>query len=394
LIAEWTNLPAETQRELIQYRWTLIAGPEMLPILRRILEEPPPPDRTDAAMTRDAALKHIQEIDPAECRALVLRDLLDRSAHPSLELIKLLPKEDIAMALEPAVERIGHKQARDLDYELLDRYANGSVLGAVQAVFEESLGKWACAPQTAMLRYFLRVDPAYGAKQVIASLSTRKITHCYSMLLQSLGDEFPKAQQSAIEALDDSDPELVLNAVLALGRWGTADAEAALWTRLRGFRQEWGGREGQLRATPEYQRPSSRGAALEQALVSAIAGGSSWICPPDKLARLAELVSTKGQSQQIESWIKQWKQGTAPINPNWFPEDNRTFSVLQYDSLTEEQLRTKLAQFPRGTELRWQFWQPGQISPPVSMAVQEAVYERMRGVAAKNGVMLGKANGR
>ena len=116
------------------------------------------------------------------------------------------------------------------------------------------------------------------------------------------------------------------------------------------------------------------------------------ICPPDKLARIAELVSTKRQGQQIESWIKEWKGGPALINSSWFPEDNRTFSVLQYVSLTEEQLRAKLTQFPRGMKLLWQFWQPGQIPPPVSMAVQENLYELMRGVAEKHGVTLGKAN--
>jgi hypothetical protein len=53
LIAVWSDLPGETQRELIQYRWPLIAGPEMLPILRRMVAEPPPPARTNLAQARD-----------------------------------------------------------------------------------------------------------------------------------------------------------------------------------------------------------------------------------------------------------------------------------------------------------------------------------------------------
>jgi hypothetical protein len=80
------------------------------------------------------------------------------------------------------------------------------------------------------------------------------------------------------------------------------------------------------------------------------------------------------------------------ITPSWFPEDNPTFSVLQYDSLTVDGLRGRLAQFPRGMQLLWQFWQPGQISPPVSMTLQEALYESMRAIAEKNGVTLGKSN--
>jgi len=392
LIAAWSDLPRDMQRQLILYRWPLIAGPEMLPILRRMVAGPPPPARTDEAAARDAALKHIHELDPAEGRALILRDALDRNAQPGLDVIQLLPKEDIALVIRPALERIGHNSTRDLDYELLDRYADGKVLGVVQTVFEKHLGGWACAPQSAMLRYFLRVDPAYGAKRVSASLNTRKDTRCYTNLLQSLRGELPQAQQSAIRALDDSDPELVQDAFEALRRWGSADAEAALWARLRRLHQDWAGRENQLRLVPPFENPGYRAVVLEQGLVSAIATGNNWTCPPDKLAQLSRLAITKNQGEHIASWIKQWKQAPALITPSWSFEDAPRFYVLQYESLTEEQLSVKLGQFPRGTQLMLQFWQPEQEFPPVSMAAQETLYERMRSVAEKNGVTLGKAN--
>jgi hypothetical protein len=392
LIAAWSDLPREMQRQLILYRWPLIAGPEMLPILRRMVAGPPPPARTNEAAARDAALKHIHELDPAEGRALILRDALDPNAEPDPDVVKLLPEEDIAAVLRPALERIGHNSRRDLDYELLDRYADGNVLGVVQTVFEKRLGRWACAPQSAMLRYFLRVDPAYGARRVSASLNTRKDTRCYTNLLQSLRSELPQAQQSAIQALDDPDFELVHDAFEALRRWGSADAEAALWARLRRLHQDWAGREGQLRLVPPFENPGYRAVVLEQGLVSAIATGSNWICPPDKLAQLNGLVITKNQGQQIEIWMQKWKQEPALITPSWSFEDAPRFYVLQYESLTEDQLRVKLGQFPRGTQLMWKFWQPEREFPPVSMVLQEALYERMRTVAEKNGVTLGKAN--
>jgi hypothetical protein len=345
-------------------------------------------------MARDEALKHIHEIDPAEGRALIFRDVQNVHTQPSLEVVSLLPPEDIAIAVKSAVERIARQGARDLDYQLLHRYADSSALPVVQTAFEQHLGHWACAPQSAMLRYFLRVNPAYGAREVSESLSARKHTHCYSQLLQSLGDQLPPAQESAITALSDPDPELVQDAVLVLGRWGSAEAEGMLWARLERFHQDWAGREGQIRMTPDYQSPGSRAAALEQGLVFAIAGGSSWICPPDKLARLATLASTAQQRQQIEKWIEQWKHGAALISPTWSSPDKPTFSVLQYTDLSEDQLQAKLGQFPRGTRLLWQFWQPGEIFPPVSMEKQQAFYERMRAVAEKNGVELGQANHR
>lgn len=388
LIAAWTDLPRDTQSELIEYRWPLIASAEMLPILRRLAAEQPPRVNSREAAARDAVLRRLYELDPAAGREAILKDLLNPNAQPGLDAVKLLTKEDIAIALRPAVERIESNIARGLDYDLVDGYADSSALPVVQAAFEALLGKWACAPQSAMLRYFLRVDPEYGVKQVGAALNARKNTGCYRFLLQDLGANLPKVQQLAIDALDDSDSDLVQNAALALGNWGSPAAEAALWARLRRFHAGWDGRADELRSTPDYRSPASHAVALEQQLVSAIARGTNWICPSEKLVRLGQLVWTKGESRQIEGWIKQWNQDSASINPNWYPEDKPTFSVLQYDALTEEQLSQKLAQLPTGMRLRWQFWQAVEISPPVSMARQEEYYSRMRAVAAQYGVVL------
>jgi hypothetical protein len=244
-----------------------------------------------------------------------------------------------------------------------------------------------------MLRYFLRVAPEYGASQVSASLNAGKDTACYRTLLSDLGAQLPQAQQSAIDAMDDPDPLLVVDAVAALRKWGSKEAEAALWARLERFHTEWAGREDQLRSAQFSQSAEViHGATLEQALAWAIAKGTNWSCPPDKLARLAGMVHAKAQVAEIEGWSQQWKGGSASINPTWFPEDSPTFWLLQYDGLTEEQLRAKIAQLPRGMQLEWQFWKAGQISPAVSMEKQEAVYERVRAVAEEHGVVLGKAN--
>lgn len=91
-------------------------------------------------------------------------------------------------------------------------------------------------------------------------------------------------------------------------------------------------------------------------------------------------------------WIKLWHQGPAQILPAWFPEDHPTFSVLQYQGLSQEQLRAKIAEFPRGMNVTFQFWQPGQIQPPVSMEKQEAVYQRLKAVAVEHGIVLAKTN--
>lgn len=387
LIAAWGDLPEKTKQELIQYRWPLIAGPDMLPILKEFVSRPAPPFRTIDAMARDAAIQHIYELDAAEGRSLILRDLRDARAQPSISLVKLLSADDLRPIVQEAVGRIEKNDARELDYHLVELYGTASTLAGIKTVFNDHLGQWACDPQTAMLRYFLRFDPEFGVKAVEASLVARKVTGCYRFLFQDLGDALPKVEPLAISALDDTDPEVANDAALAMGHSGTASGEAALWARLKRFHQEWQGREGELRTTPPYSDPISRAAALESTLVNSIATGTNWICGPEKLAQLSALASPRQQTQ-VATWSKQWAQGQALILPNWYPEGHLSFGVLQYSNLDEQQFKAKLSQLPRGMKLYFQIWKPGQISPPVSMEKQEAVFQALRSHAAQFGVTI------
>lgn len=387
LVAAWGDLPENTRQELIQYRWPLIAGPEMLPILRDFVSRPAPPVRTMEAMARDAAIKHIYEYAAEEGRSLLLRDLRDPKAEPSISLAKLLSPDELRPVVQEAVGRIEKNDARELDYHLVELFGDESALGAVKAVFSGHLGQWACDPQAAMLRYLLRVDPKFGARAVQASLAARKATGCYRMLLQELGKSLPKVEQVAVSALDDVDLEVAKDAALALGRCGTANAETALWARLRRLHQEWQGREGELRITPDYSSPIGRATALESTLVSSVATGTNWICGPEKLEQLRALASPR-QQMQVAAWSKEWQGGDGLILPNWYPEDQLSFGVLQYSNLDEDQFRAKLSQMPRGTKLHFQIWKPGQISPPVSMEKQEAVFQGLRRYAAQFGVTI------
>ena len=338
-------------------------------------------------MARDAAIQHIYELDATEGRSLILRDLRDPRAQPSISLVQLLTADELRPIVQEAVGRIEKSDARELDYHLVELYGDASALVGMKTVFNDHLGQWACDPQTAMLRYFLRLEPEFGVKAVEASLAARKVTGCYHFLLQELGDALPKVEPLAISALNDTDLEVANDAALALGRWGTASAETALWTRLKRFHQEWQGREGDLRATPPYTDPIARATALESTLVNSIATGTNWICDPEKLAQLSALASPR-QQIQVATWSKQWAQGQALILPNWYPEDRLSFGVLQYSNLDEQQCMAKLSQMPRGMKLYFQIWKPGQISPPVSMEKQKAVFQVLRRHAAQFGVTI------
>jgi hypothetical protein len=313
--------------------------------------------------------------------------LRDPRAQPSISLVKLLSADELRSIVQDAVGRIEKNDARELDYHLVELFGDELALAGIKTVFNDHLGQWACDPQTAMLRYFLRLRPEFGVRAVEASLAARKVTGCYHFLLQELADALPKVEPQAISELNDIDLEVANDAALALGHWGTASAEAALWARLKRFHREWQGREGELRATPPYTDPIARAMALESTLVNSIATGTNWICGPEKLAQLGALAFPR-QQIQVATWSKQWAQGQALIFPNWYPEDRLSFGALQYSNLDEQQFRAKLSQLPRGMKLYFQIWKPGQISPPVSMEKQEAVFQALRSHAAQFGVTI------
>lgn len=150
LIAAWADLREDRQQQLIQNGWESIASPEMLPVRRRIVVQPPPMGRTSPAMLRDAAAG----------RALIVADLMNPKAQPSIEVVQLLPKEDVVPAIAPAIEWIERGEARELDFQLLDHYADVGIAGTLHAVFEKHIGKWAATPNPRCCATFFAWIPA------------------------------------------------------------------------------------------------------------------------------------------------------------------------------------------------------------------------------------------
>ena len=227
LVASWKDLPLSSQEDLLLYRWKVIEGPEMLPILHSILAQSPSSFRVATPRMRNAALRDIYEMDSAEGRSFTLRELQDPHAEPSFANVRFLGSEEISRNVPQAVERISHRLGRQVDFEMLDRYAGPEVLATVQTAFEASFESPACDEQAKMLRYFLRVSPVYGVQQVRAAFGVRKDRWCYRQLLQTIGDQIPQVQELAIEALDDEVPDVRLDAALSLtvgygGRQGGA----------------------------------------------------------------------------------------------------------------------------------------------------------------------------
>jgi hypothetical protein len=274
----------------------------------------------------------------------------------------------------------------------VEMFGDKSVLRSLEVRFKannDHLPKGNCFPYAVpMLRYFLRVDPEFAAREVQASFDARKATGCYPTLFEDLGTSLPKVEQLAISALDDPDAEVSTGAAQALGRWGSAKAEPALWGRLKRFHEEWHDREGELRITPDLRDPIARATILERTLLASIVSGTNWICGPKEFNQLRALTSQQNWSN-LTHWTEEWEEGQPWIlEPFWGLDDQLTFSVLQYSNLDETQIRMKLSQLPRGSRLYFQTYTGQQMSSPVSMEKQQEVLQGLRKHAAQFGVTI------
>jgi hypothetical protein len=152
---------------------------------------------------------------------------------------------------------------------------------------------------------------------------------------------------------------------------------------VENFHREWRSKKDTLRSTPDYRDPASRALALQQNLVSAICAATNWICLSERLARLEALALTEPQRIAIEGWIKMAAQERYLIQASWFPEERPTFSTLQYQALTEQQLPNKIAQFPPGARFNY-----SRTATLTAAAREKTLIERMKTICDEHGILL------
>ena len=92
LAAVFTDLPLWDQQMLLYYRWENIAGPAMIPVLKRLFENPPsgPNEQFISFVLND-----LYGVDPAEGHALILAEMKRPRPRLDLRFTRLLPNQEI-----------------------------------------------------------------------------------------------------------------------------------------------------------------------------------------------------------------------------------------------------------------------------------------------------------
>jgi hypothetical protein len=381
LIESWKNLPDVEQQRLITSDWPVIGGPEMIPILKSTLSGPIPEEGRLDSMAHHDALKDLFDLDPAQARPFIDRDLRKSGTKPAVELLELLSGSELSAAVQPSIDRISNGDGDKDDFARVDRFASKEVLPQISAVFERSINVKRCEGQESMIRYFIRVDPNYATGRIDDLLRRESTEDCVANVFLGLEEQLPLVQSAALRALDHPNPWVVRDAANALGRYGTSEVEGALWARLE--------QQHKLLAAGASKSKQNQAAAndqiyVSQDLVTALATGVAWLCRPEKLTRLKELTDTDSERQDIEMWTNAWKDDPLTVTPMWHDEGSLEFIFVPVFNLTEAQLKTRFAQFPRGTRVVWQIWNPHFVR----QSVQRAEFEKFQSWSKPLGVTI------
>lgn len=396
LAAGLMELPAPDQAETLEYRWDLIRSNITLSELQKLAATPlknPESNASDDYTARElksAALHRLYELDPAGAQQEVLREIGTPNPALTAQALAFLPKQKL-----PQFEYMWAQQfATTKDYGqeallagLLAKFGEGDAVGLVESKASARVGDWECAPQAAALGYLIEFDSAEAELLVERALAARGKTGCFHSLFQDVAAYAagPVLTKAAIQAMNDPDAQVAINALNYLTWYGDASARNAIWNRYAAWSRQWRGRSDEMAALKPggfpYQMLHPYAIGLGDALVQALMGNQGWIATPDLIAKV--LAGCIGE--QVCRTAKQMAQevGPGPYSLMVFPQPDSgtTFSISQYQIKSIALLEEKVAQFPKGTRF---------VLPDIGDPKLE---EELRVVFAKHGMILTHARG-
>jgi hypothetical protein len=353
LLSNWSTLPIEKQNELIEYRWAEVGGPEWQPVLEQIVAGPANPSRAMNKANREAALLRLWQVASEEARPLMLQEIAEPQGDIRISVLGLLPEHSLPQFEAGWLDAIRQGGAADVVFQLIDRYGSENIFPAVQSIYERHGGEWACTPQTAMLRYFLRVKPDYGVKELTAAMASRTTTGCYRMQIGGIGEyvRLPQVEKMVIQLLNDPAPPVASDAARSLQKYGSLETENALWRRLEEFHQQWKDKPDELLHPRPKMIVFDKDSGLEQALVHSILDGQAWFADVATIQRLKEL-SSPAMHNELDGALQSVGGSEFTMVMGWWPQDELNYTLGWYSGEGMTSFTEKLAQFPAGSRFR------------------------------------------
>jgi hypothetical protein len=180
-------------------------------------------------------------------------------------------------------------------------------------------------------------------------------------------------QPAFIETLNGTNLSVARSAAETLAKYGDADAEKAMWERLRAFHQQWVGREKEFQQTPDRSRDVLDAEGFQFGLVESLGKAQAWLLDNDQLDELEGL--TVGQEREnVARW--HW-HSPVDLGVNVTSENQFHATVgHQYFLSDVASLRAKLMQYPGGTRFWMNTFGPEEQLTPIVQTINEAAQEK------------------
>jgi hypothetical protein len=336
------DLPRERQTNLLAYQWRTVAGPAMLPALRRLVSAPP----SDAESLPDLALRRLAQLAPDEARPLLLRQIGNPPRGATLKTLGSLREEELP-DLDEALAANLEQSDREIHAALVQRYATKNVAQRILASVNDKIGRLACGQQASVLAYFLRVDEVTGAALIDRAAASRE-TGCWRTLVSDVAAlrMTPTLERHAITDLDSPDPDVVIAAAKALGDHGSSVALQPLREAFRRWHDTWSARAAELTYSHLGERPNARQSMVEDTFRQAIGAGQGWLTRGNDLRELQSLCATDGCRQQTQHMIQ---DDDTRIMVWSTAADDTNVELAQYRFSSLAAVERMLARYPRGT---------------------------------------------
>ena len=369
------NLSPDAQWNALSSFWARMKIPAMAEPLEKIARQADVKNQ----MLRSLVIQCLYDLDPKAATPIILEEI----SHPHLddgrftvkvETLGLLPNETLPQFDEVLAARLAQKGSRTvgLDANLIARYSTNAILPQVKNKYESALGEWDCVTEDGFVLYFLRVDPDYGVKRLAVAPS-----FCMTNSLPAVikMHRWSEVEPGIIARLNGTDLNRAGQAAETLAKYGSAQAEAAVWDRLRKFHAQWAERADELLYRPDMPRETNQAMGLQSALVGAIGPAQAWLLTDAKIDALENL--TFGAEREN---LKRWRW-SSPVALYVHTYDDRTvWNINQVTAADLPSLLAKLAQYPAGTEFTLNI----SGKPERTAAALDALYD----VAAAHGLQI------
>ena len=376
VVSSFRALPPDEQESLLSVFWERLNLSAMVAPLEEIAQRP----EVRNAQLRDRALLRLYQLDVTAATPLFLEEI----AHPHIDngiftvngdTLGLLPNETLSQFDQVLAVRLENNESHTaaLDAQLVGRFATEAVLSQIKAAYVARQGGWDCKTEDGFVLYFLRVDPDYGVKRLQQAPSvcmTKSIPAVIRM------KRWREVQPSIIANVSAPDLNRARQAAETLALYGDAAAEEAMWQRLKAFHDQWAERENDLTNRANTPKDASEAISFQYGLVTALGQAQAWLLTDKQVTELENL--TLGQTRDN---VKPW-HWTPPIDVSLdlLFDGKLQSNVRQYHPPDVDALRSKLAQYPRGTTFHVTLF--GQREQLVS------VVQSLQDVAKDHGLML------